>query len=116
MPPTAKVKMPDGRGGWMEIEGSALPGGTADVAKQQQALDDQFMLEVGNLTIATVKFLQALCKERSLTPEHFASAVNLISINARQTYPEGIRAYDDCTRRMWAHYEKEEPVLSKKEP
>jgi hypothetical protein len=87
MTTTRKTQIPDGKGGWKEIEGELLPGATADAKKQADALQQQFISESAEITEKLVMFDRALLKERGLTKEHRAFAAALYCINLRETFP-----------------------------
>ena len=86
-PKTRTVRIPDGRGGWTEIEGELLPGATADASKQEAAMKLQFINEACEITERLVQFDRVLLKERGLTKEHRAFAAALYCINLRESYP-----------------------------
>lgn len=84
---TRKTKVPDGRGGWTEIEGELLPGGSMDAKKQEEARQKQFIDEAASITEQLVLFDRPILKERGLGKEHRAFAAALYCINLRETYP-----------------------------
>lgn len=85
--PTRKTRIPDGKGGWTELEGQLLPGATADSKKQEEALQKQFIAESVEITERLAKFDRVLLTERGLTKEHRAFAAALYCVNLRETYP-----------------------------
>ena len=87
MTQTRKIKVPDGRGGWKEIEGELLPGATANTAKQDQARQQQFITDSAGLTERLLKFDRLYIVEQGLSKEHRAFAAALYCINLRETYP-----------------------------
>jgi hypothetical protein len=82
-----KIKVPDGRGGWTELEGELLPGQSADSKKQEDSLRQQFILDAAEITERLVKFDQMLLIERGLSKEHRAFAAALYCVNLRESYP-----------------------------
>lgn len=86
-PAKRMTKIPDGRGGWTEIEGELLPGSTADAKKQEAALKLQFINEAAEITEKIVQFDRVLLKEKGLTKQHRAFAAALYCINLRESYP-----------------------------
>lgn len=86
-PTTRMTRIPDGKGGWTEIEGELLPGSTADSKKQEAAMKLQFINEAAEITERLVQFDRVLLKERGLTKEHRAFAAALYCINLRESYP-----------------------------
>ena len=87
MTATRKTKVPDGKGGWTEIEGELLPGATADAKKQEAALRKQFIEDAAAITERMLQFDRILIIERGLSKEHRAFAAALYCINLRETYP-----------------------------
>jgi len=87
-PVIRKTKIPDGKGGWTEIEGEVLSGAAAaDKKKQEEAFKKQFIDEAADITTLLAKFDYPLIKERGLTKQHRAFAAALFCINLRETYP-----------------------------
>lgn len=87
MTQTRKTKVPDGKGGWTEIEGELLPGAMVDAKKQEEALQKQFIDDSASVTERLVQFDRVLLTERGLTKEHRAFAAALYCINLRESYP-----------------------------
>lgn len=87
MTATRKTKIPDGKGGWTEIEGEVLPGATANSQKQEEALKLQFINDAASITERLVQFDRILVIEKGLTKEHRAFAAALYCINLRESYP-----------------------------
>lgn len=87
MTSTRKTKIPDGQGGWKEIEGELLPGSKADVKKQQEALQQKFIEEAATLTEKLLQFDRLYIIEKGLSKEHRAFAAALYCVNLRETYP-----------------------------
>ena len=84
---TRKTKIPDGYGGWKEIEGEVLPGSAADSKKQQEALRLKFIDEAATLTERLLQFDRMYIVEKGLSKEHRAFAAALFCVNLRETYP-----------------------------
>jgi hypothetical protein len=87
MTTTRKTKIPDGQGGWTEVEGEVLPGAVADGKKQEEALKQQFIAEAASVTERLLQFDRILIMEKGLTKKHRAFAAALYCINLRETYP-----------------------------
>ena len=87
MTQTRMVKVPDGRGGWTEIEGEVLPGAKANSVKQEEAHKQQFIKEAAAITESLLKFDRMLIVEQGLTKQHRAFAAALYCVNLRETYP-----------------------------
>jgi hypothetical protein len=109
MAETKKVTIPDGNGGWKEIEGEVHAGSAIDQKKQQEALAAQFYSDAGGLTERLHKFSQLHCTENGLTKEHLVFAAALFTINLRESYPEGKEAFDTLSESAWDYYEKNKP-------
>lgn len=84
---TRKTKIPDGRGGWKELEGELLPGAKADADKQEAALKQKFINEAAELTEKLLQFDRTYIIEKGLSKEHRAFAAALYCVNLRETYP-----------------------------
>ena len=112
---TRKTKIPDGHGGWMELEGEVLPGATADNKKQEEGLQQQFILEAAAITARMLKFDVMLIKEDNLTKEHRAFAAALYCVNLRETYPsaDGTKpdpeAFDAISKMAADYYDSQVP-------
>jgi len=87
MTTTRKVKIPDGKGGWVELEGEVLPGASVDVQKQAEALRKQFIVDAAALTVQLVKWDKQYLTDMGLGKEHRAFAAALYCLNLRETYP-----------------------------
>ena len=88
------TKIPDGKGGWIEVEGDALEGKKADLEKQQRALEEQFYKDASAMTEYFWKIGRLYQTENGLDPAHVAFAVSLLCINVRETYPKGKEEFD----------------------
>jgi hypothetical protein len=119
-PLTRKTKIPDGKGGWTEIEGEVLPGGAADAKKQEEAREKQFIEEAAGVTEMLVKFDMPLLKERGLTKQHRAFAAALYCINLRESYPgedgktPDPEAFDAIAKMAADYYDAHVPPRKKK--
>jgi len=82
-----KTKIPDGKGGWTELEGELLPGATADAKKQEEALRQQFIADAASITERLMKFDRQVVIDLGLGKEHRAFAAALYCVNLRETYP-----------------------------
>lgn len=113
MTTTRTVKIPDGKGGWKEIEGELLPGARADVEKQEKARQQQFIAEAAGLTERLLKFDRMYVAEQGLTKEHRAFAAALYCINLRETYPDAAgkkpdpEAFDVIAKMAADYYDSE---------
>lgn len=84
------VKIPDGKGGWSEVEvDESMQGGETDPERQAEAMKAQFYVDAGTLTEKLARFATVYCKDMGLQPEHLAFAVALFCINLREDFPRG---------------------------
>jgi hypothetical protein len=101
-----KVRVPDGKGGWSEVEGEVVAKDQkADAEKQQAALQEEFIKEAGGLTEFLVKCLNARCRELGLSKEHMVFGMALACINLREEYPEGKEAFDTIAQSAADYYD-----------
>lgn len=85
---TEKVLIPDGLGGWKEVEATPMAGrADVDAEKQAQVLAQQYYEDAGYLAEQLGKFATGICRERGLTPEHLAFGISLLAINIREDFP-----------------------------
>lgn len=82
-----KTKIPDGKGGWTEVEGELSPGASADAKRQEEARQKQFIEEAAGVTAQLMTFDRSLIIDRGLEKEHRAFAAALYCVNLRETYP-----------------------------
>lgn len=109
-----KTKIPDGKGGFVEIEGEEFkPQGKVDASKRQQIDQQVFIDEAGALTESILKFDTALIKEQGLSKEHRVFAAALYCVNLRDTYPDGTEAFDAIATAAADYYEKNAPKKRK---
>jgi hypothetical protein len=111
------VRIPDGKGGWKEIEGEVISGANpnADTARQREAMEKQFISEAAGVTEMLAKFDRPLLKERGLTKQHRAFAAALYCVNLRETYPgeDGVtpdpEAFDALAKMAADYYDAHAP-------
>lgn len=109
---TQKTKVPDGKGGWSEMEGELMKGGALDEKKQAEALGKTFFEDAGLLTEKLSKFGVLYCKDHGLTPEHLAFAIQLLGVNIREDFPGqygGSARFDDLGRAASDYYDANAP-------
>lgn len=104
-----KTSIPDGKGGWVEVEGDAHKGSMADQEKQAAAREAQFHTDAGGLTERLTRFAQVYATENGLQKEHVVFATALTTINMRESYPDGKERFDEIAARAWDYYEKNAP-------
>jgi hypothetical protein len=98
------TKIPDGNGGWLEVEGDAVVGMEADGTKQADAMSKQWFEEAGGLVEYLWKQGRLYQGENGLNEEQVAFAVALLSINVRQTFPKGPEAFDALNTAAWDYF------------
>ena len=112
---TRKTKIPDGQGGWKELEGELLPGAKADADKQEAARRQKFITEAAELTERLLQFDRAYIIEKGLSKEHRAFAAALYCVNLRETYPgednttPDSSAFDEVARMAAEYYDANAP-------
>lgn len=117
---TRKIKIPDGSGGWKEIEGELLPGATADAQKQAEGMRQQFISEAAPVTEKLLQFDRVLILDRGLSKEHRAFAAALYCVNLRETYPgedgktPDPTAFDAIAQMAAEYYDENVPKRKKK--
>ena len=83
-----KIKIPDGKGGWTELEGEVSPvANKVNPSKQDAALKAQFINEAAEITERLLQCDRSLILDKGLTKEHRAFAAALYCVNLRETYP-----------------------------
>jgi hypothetical protein len=107
----ALVQVPDGKGGYKEIEADVIKGGRANPDKQAKALEQSWYDDACKLTDDVLKFAQLRAREMNLTKEQFAFAGNLMLINMRETYPGkdpktvDTSSFDDIGKLAWEYWD-----------
>ena len=77
-----RTKVPDGKGGWAEVEGEAVAGGAADLEKQRKALREEFYAGAGGLTEQFWKYGRLHAQESNLSDDQIAFAQPLQDLGA----------------------------------
>ena len=108
-----KVRVPDGKGGWVESEMEQVSGSKLNMKKAEEAFtkeqDKSYFIRVGKCTSDLNKFLQLYAKDYDLAKEEVVAAVYLENLNNRHFFPEGIEKYDALCKRVWAWFEENRP-------
>lgn len=98
----AKIDIPDGNGGWKQVEATEFTAATKPDRKTQtnilstQATKDR-MDRITRATEACINILTAYGTEQDLSTDELGAAMYLAVLNYRQFYPEdkgGIEAFD----------------------
>lgn len=101
-----RTKVPDGKGGWTEVEGDVIARDqTADEKRQVAARSKDFTDSAGGLTMRLAKFAQVSCKDAGLEKEHLVFAVALLCVNLREDYPGGADEFDELAKAAAAYYD-----------
>lgn len=99
------MQMPDGKGGFKEMEGDLLPGGAADKEKQDAAAIAAAATEAHDHMVRILKFEQMCAKESNLTPQQRAFSALLTVIAMREmNFPGGPEAFDEINKAAYAYY------------
>lgn len=106
---TKKVMVPDGKGGWKEVEGEVMAGKELDKERQQKVLEKQFEDDGGALTERIWKYLNVTVGELGLEKEHLVFAVGLLCVNLRETFPDGKKTFDALTEQAAKYYDRNKP-------
>lgn len=109
-----KVRVPDGRGGWTDVDGEVQKGHQASADKQEEALKNQFYAEAGELTERLLQFDDMYLRDKGLTKEHRVFAASLYCVNLREGYPDGPAAFDAIASAAAAYYDANDPKKSKR--
>ena len=85
------VKMPDGKGGYVEVAAERLNGSTADAGKQQVAFDEEALKaheeRIGKAAEVFNGFHKAYATDNALTEEELVKGVYLELLNLKEFYP-----------------------------
>lgn len=107
----ATVQVPDGKGGFKEIEAESFKGGKVKADKQAKAIEQSWYDDACKLTDDVLKFAQLRARELNLTKEQFAFAGNLVLINMRETYPGknpktiDPESFDELGKLAWEYWD-----------
>jgi len=105
-----KVSLPNGKGGWTEVEGEVLAKDQkVNEKKQKEALNRQFIEDAGGLTERFAKFANVYCKENGLEKEHLAFSAALFCVNLREDYPGGKDQFDALAVAAAEYYDANAP-------
>jgi len=104
------INIPDGKGGWTQVEAEETPGSKQNVNKAAHAMakaqeEDRFK-RVGACTQAINNFIRLYAQDHGLTVEEIASAVYLENCNNRHFYPEGSMKFDTVCKDVWAWFQE----------
>ena len=101
-----RTKVPDGKGGWAEVEGEAVAGGAVDLEKQRKALREEFYAGAGGLTEQFWKYGRLHAQESNLSDDQIAFAIALLCVNVRETFPAGTAKFDALSAEAETYFER----------
>lgn len=100
----AKTTIPDGKGGWIEVEGEVHQGVQRT---QEQALSKQFESDAHEHMLKVLQFEQTLAQESNRDPQTRAFAMLLLVISMREgKFPGGPEAFDQVNELAYQYYLK----------
>jgi hypothetical protein len=102
----AKVQFPDGKGGFIEIEGDVHQGSMANAQKQAEVAGRLAESEGHDHMLNVLKFEQVRARELNLTPDQRAFAMTLLVIAMRENFAGGTDAFDNINREAYDYYIK----------
>lgn len=109
-----KTKIPDGQGGWKEVEYYKTPVKPANMDKRKEAFDkateDDFYIRVGRCTEALNKYLRAYAKDIGLTRSEVAAAVYLENCNNKYYFPKedgGKEHFEALCQKIWDWFKQQ---------
>ncbi len=105
------IKVPDGKGGWKEIEAEEVPGSKQNPEKTALAMakaqEDDFFKRVGTCTQSINEFVRLYAQDHGLTAEEIAAAVYLENCNNRHFFPDGgPPKFDKICQDVWAWFQE----------
>jgi len=109
-----KVTMPDGQGGFKEVDAKKISDGArADDQKQGEKLQEESVKaqeeRVGAAAEAFNKFHLAYATDHNLSEEDVVKAAYLELLNLKEYYPQelgGSTRVEELCKEMWAWFEK----------
>lgn len=108
-----KVQIPDGGGGYSEVEADRVDGQQADANRQNEQLQKEAQkahwTRVGKGAEAFNKFHKAYATDFSLTEEELIKVMYLEILNWKEFYPEdlgGSQRFDELCKEAWAWFEE----------
>jgi len=109
-----KISMPDGRGGYIQMEADKFSdGATANIDKQQQKLDEEKKKahedRVGKAAEKFNKFHKAYAMDHGITGEEIVKAAYLELLNLKEFYPSelgGPARVDELCGEVYTWFEK----------
>jgi hypothetical protein len=102
----AKVQFPDGKGGFIEIEGDVHQGSMANAQKQADTASKVAENEVHDHMLKVLQFEQTRARDFNLTPQQRAFAMTLLVISMRENFPAGTDEFDKINHEAYNFYLK----------
>jgi hypothetical protein len=107
---TKMIKVPDGKGGWKEVEAEEVPGSKQNPEKAAHAMakaqEEDFFKRVGACTQSINEFVRLYAQDHGLTPEEIAASVYLENCNNRHFFPEGFAKFDKICQDVWVWFQE----------
>jgi hypothetical protein len=105
------VKVPDGKGGFVDITAERVAGQTANQKKQQAALDAQLnkWTKIGTAAERFNKYLRMYGNDYNLTREELAQALYLEILNWKEFWPAdlgGPAHFDTLSKEVWDWFQE----------
>lgn len=105
------VKVPDGKGGYVEITAERIAGQKADEQKQQRAMEKSLdkWSRVTRATEQFNKYLRAYGNDYNLTREELAQALYLEILNWKEFWPAdlgGPAHFDMLSKEVWDWFQE----------
>lgn len=106
------VSVPDGKGGFKQVEADRFDGQTADTSKQSEALQQEASQaseeRVGAAAEAFNAMHKAYATDFNLTEEEVVKAMYLELLNWKEYYPPklgGSQRFDELCKESWEWFE-----------
>jgi hypothetical protein len=104
---TEKIKMPDGKMGWVEVDAEKVPGSKQNPDKAAHAMakaqEADFFRRVGEGTEALNDFIKLYGRDHA---EELVAAVYLENCNNRHFFPGGAPKFDKICQDVWAWFQE----------
>lgn len=102
----ARVQYPDGKGGYIEIEGDLHQGSMAAPEKQGATTLKVAENEAHEHMGKVLQYEQSRARDFNLTPEQRAFSMLLLVVSMREGFPGGTDAFDKINAEAYDYYLK----------
>lgn len=103
---TKRVQYPDGKGGFIEVEGEVHRGSMANLDKQAETTLKVAEKDAHDHMLKVLQFEQTRARDFNMSPEQRAWAMVLMVISMRENYPGGAEEFDKINSDAYAYYLK----------